>query len=185
VSKVTCDSPEPESPVLVIVTVAGPTTGRAGLMLKSPATFSPLPVFTHIALSVNPLATLMTYWFSDAETTVMPGAGAPSQPPVVSYFPSSTGHCADAGAAATPTITSSSTPSAKKRLNSLSLSLSLSTAERPQVAAGRRTFKQSRTLLGDFQGTTSTSLNRGMTVARAHFPRLRETLLRRLAQRRE
>jgi hypothetical protein len=76
-----------------------------------------LPVFTHTALSVKPLATLMTYWFSEAETTVMPGAGAPSQPPSVSYLPSITGHWADAGAAATPTLTSSSTPIAKKRLN--------------------------------------------------------------------
>ncbi len=112
----TCESPEPEPPVLVIVTVAGPATGSAGLMAKSPATFSPLPVFTHTSYSVNPLATLMTYWFSDAETTVMPGAGLPSQPPWVSYFPSKSGHWADAGAAATPTLTSSSRPIAKKRL---------------------------------------------------------------------
>ena len=113
----TCESPEPGLTIRVIVTVAGPVTGSAGLMLKSPATFSPLPVFTQTALSVKPLATLITYWFSESETTVIPGAGLPSQPPSVSYFPSMTGHCADAGAAATPTMATSRNAIAKKRFN--------------------------------------------------------------------
>ncbi len=60
---------------------------------------------------------MITYWFSEAETTVIPGAGLPSQPVSVSYFPSSFGHWAAAGAAATPTLKSSSTLNAKKRLN--------------------------------------------------------------------
>jgi hypothetical protein len=137
VSNVTCESPEPEPPVRVIVTVAGPATGSAGLMLKSPATFSPLPVFTHIALSVKPLATLMTYWFSEAETTVMPGAGLPSQPPCVSYFPSMTGHWAAAGAAATPTHARSTSVIAKKRLK---LTPSPFVSKKKTPAAGRRTF---------------------------------------------
>jgi hypothetical protein len=46
VSKVTCERPDPEPPVRVIVTVAGPVTGSDGLMAKSPATFTPFPVFT-------------------------------------------------------------------------------------------------------------------------------------------
>jgi hypothetical protein len=120
VSKVKCDSPEPEPPVLVMVTVAGPTTGSAGLIEKSPATFTPFPVFTQTSESVKPLATVITNRFSEAETTVIPGAGSPSHPPSVSYFPSMTGHtvvCAEAGPAATPTLTSSSRPIAKKRLN--------------------------------------------------------------------
>jgi hypothetical protein len=89
-------------------------------MLKSPATLTPFPVLTHTAVSVKPAATLMTYRFSPAETMVIPGAGEPSHPVSVSYFPSMTGQvsvCADAGAAAIPKVRSSSATSARKRFN--------------------------------------------------------------------
>ena len=47
-----CERPDPDPPVRVIVTVAGPVTGSEGLIVNSPGTLTPFPVFTQIAVSV-------------------------------------------------------------------------------------------------------------------------------------
>jgi hypothetical protein len=100
------ERPEAGTPVDVIVSVPGPTTGRLVLSVKWPETSRPPPVLTQSASSVYPDAIERTIWFGDEETTVVPGAAGPSHPLPTSQRPSIVGHVwAPADAARTPKAT--------------------------------------------------------------------------------